>query len=263
VLAFSSNNNGLGADAEIVPINGRVPFELRVGVERSGDELDEAATRLEIVIDNKQTNKQSEPIFLLPESNRTMYFTVPAEAVAGGKFNVILRNLTPGNYTGLTRASLAMIASEQSFNTNLLKSLFILWLLAILVVTISIFCSTFLSWPIAVVLTLVILLGNWAVLQLGADTAPGIGNAIAQDLGFRDPSASKTVSSSVEALARFLNAVARVLPDISKFSAVEDIERGVTISAPRLTAPLGVLLVFGLPMVVLSYVILRNKEVAP
>src|SRR6185369_4404948 len=47
VLAFSSNGNDGGERAEIVPNNGRVPFELRVGVERSGDEMDEAATRLE------------------------------------------------------------------------------------------------------------------------------------------------------------------------------------------------------------------------
>jgi hypothetical protein len=54
-----------------------------------------------------------------------------------------------------------------------------------------------------------------------------------------------------------------VLPDISKFAAVEDIERGVTISMDRIRDPLLVLLTFGLPLLVISYVILRNKEVAP
>ena len=54
-----------------------------------------------------------------------------------------------------------------------------------------------------------------------------------------------------------------MLPDISQFSAIEDIERGVTISPQRLLDPLKVLLAFGLPLTVLAYVILRRKEVAP
>ena len=41
------------------------------------------------------------------------------------------------------------------------------------ITTVAIFASTFLSWPIAVVLTLVILLGHWGVAQLGDATAPG------------------------------------------------------------------------------------------
>ena len=64
-------------------------------------------------------------------------------------------------------------------------------------------------------------------------------------------------------LSRLLRGVSSVLPDISKFAAVEDIERGVTISVQRLRDPLLVLLTFGLPLLVISYVILRNKEVAP
>lgn len=261
VVVFSFTSTG-----ESPPIHatgGRVPFELRVGVERSGDEQEESATRLELVALNRVTNKMSDPIYVFPESNRTSYVSLPLEAVEGGKFQIYLRNLTPGNYIGVAGSSLQLIASEQNFAWNLVKSLLILWLLTILVVIIAIFCSTFLSWPIAIVLTLVLLLGHWAVVQLGEDTSPGIGNAIATDLGFRDPSVAKTVSRSVEALAKLLNLVSNVLPDISQFAAVEDIERGLTIPSQRLTAPLLVLLVFGLPMLVLSYVILRNKEVAP
>jgi hypothetical protein len=259
VFSFTST----GDSPPIRAVDGRVPFELRVGVERSGDEQEESATRLELVAFNRVTNTKSEPIYVFPESNRTTYISLPIEAVENGKFDLYLRNLTPGNYIGVAGTSISLIASEQSFAWNLLKSLLILWLLTILVVIIAIFCSTFLSWPIAIVLTLVLLLGHWAVLQLGEDTSPGIGNAIATDLGFRDPSVAKTVSRSVEALAKLLNMVSKVLPDISQFAAVEDLERGVTIPKQRLTAPLLVLLVFGLPVLVLSYVILRNKEVAP
>jgi hypothetical protein len=64
-------------------------------------------------------------------------------------------------------------------------------------------------------------------------------------------------------MSRVVSAVGAVLPDIQQFSAIEDIERGTTISARTLEAPLVVLAMFGMPTLVLSYVVLRNKEVAP
>jgi hypothetical protein len=138
-------------------------------------------------------------------------------------------------------------------------------MLSILVVIIAIFCSTFLSWPIAIMLTLMLLLGHWTVLQLGGALAPGIGNRVATDIfgAGSTASQSRVVSSTVEAMSRMLNTLGEVLPDIGQFSAIEDIERGISISPTTLFNPITVLLTFGLPMVVLSYVILRNKEVAP
>jgi len=242
-----------------------VAFELRVGIERSSDDDANAEpTRLQItVVDPHNPDLRSEPVLVYPENNRTAYFNLPAGHTTGGNFDVYIRNLTEHHYVGLLPASLSMISSVESFDWNLAKSLLILWMLSVLVVIISVFCSTFLSWPIAIVLTLVILLGHWGVMQLGDATAPGIGNLVATDLGFREASQAKVVSASVEAMARLLNALSKVLPDIGRFSAIEDIERGVTISAARLLSPLAVLGAFGLPMMVLSYVFLRNKEVAP
>ena len=67
-----------------------------------------------------------------------------------------------------------------------------LWLLSMLVVIIAVFCSTFLSWPIAVVCTLVILLGHWGVEQLGDASLPGVGHNIATEMnsGFGSQQAS-------------------------------------------------------------------------
>ena len=244
---------------------GDVGFEMRVGIERSGEDADDDTepTKVELTFVNTRTAAASQPLIIYPENNRTTYFSVPVQVLKGGDFDVYMRNETPGQYIGLQSLSLSMVASEESFNWNLVKSLTILWMLSILVVIISIFCSTFLSWPIAIVLTLVLLLGHWGVLQLGDATAPGIGNMVATDLGFQDPSKAKVVSASVEALSKLLNGLAAVLPDIGQFSAIEDIESGVTIPPAKLISPLLVLAAFGVPMLVLSYVFLRNKEVAP
>ncbi len=92
--------------------------------------------------------------------------------MAGGNFDLVFKVTSPGSWLTFTMNNLGLVQADRSFGLNLAKSLFILWLLTILVVAIAVFCSTFLSWPIAVVLTVLVLLGRWGVMQLGdaADT---------------------------------------------------------------------------------------------
>jgi len=244
---------------------GSIAFEIKSGVERTSENetANDDLTRVQAVVVNRSTGQASEPVEFSMESNRLAYFTAPASSTAGGNFDVQIRCLTPGHLMGLFPTSLSVIATTQSFDLNLLKSLFIMWLMAILVITVSIFASTFLSWPIAIVLTVLILLGRWGVEQLGDATQPGIGNLVATDMGFTDPNKAKVVSSSVEALSRGLNMLASVLPDISKFASTEDIERGLVIPPERLRDSLAVLGTYGLATLTLAYVFLRQKEVAP
>ncbi|HEX8521446.1 MAG TPA: hypothetical protein VF669_04260 [Tepidisphaeraceae bacterium] len=260
VYAYRSARVGGASDAT---------FEARFGIERSGSEAEPGAsdqdqpTQVTVRIRNSQSGAISEPVMLRPESNRPVFFTVPASAVSGGNFDVLLQCQTPGHFVGLQPSSLAMITSRQPFMLNLGLSLLILWLMSILVTAVAIFASTFLSWPIAVVLTLLILLGHWGVEQLGDATAPGIGNQIVTDLGLKKSAPAKAVSATVEQLSGLLNFVSTILPDISQFAAVEDIERGVTISARRMGEAAGVALGFGIPLTILAYIVLKNKEVAP
>lgn len=252
-------------DAPPAKTTGDVAFELKVRLElNSSDGEEDQFSRFEVIVLNRLGGKPSTPVIISPESNRTTYFTLPAEILAGGDFDLYVRNLGSGHFATIDTDSLRMVASEESFDSNLLKSLGILWMLSVLVVIISICCSTFLSWPIAIVLTLLLLLGNWGIMQVSDILAPGIGNQVAQDIfGAERASEARVVSAYVEGMARVLNQMAKVLPDLSRFAAIDDIEQGITISRQTLVQPIGVLLTFGLPMLVLSYVFLRNKEVAP
>ena len=161
-------------------------------------------------------------------------------------------------------ASLKLVRNDQGFAWNLVKSLTILWLMSLLVTIISIFCSTFLSWPIAVVLTLVILFGRWGTMQLGDVTDAGFGRRIAEDM-FKDTNAAthRAVSDTVDVLVKTMGIVSSVLPDVSQFGALEDIQQGVAVPPATLLASLQVALGFGIPLLVLAYVFLKYKEVAP
>ncbi len=242
----------------------RVPLEFKVGVEKNGEAAEEeatTATTLQVI--NAKTGEDSGIVQLAAENNRTMFASVPMASMEGGDFDVVVRCLTAGQWINVRPRSLLVVQSESLFGLNLAKSLTIIWLLSILVTTISVFCSTFLSWPIAVVLTLVILFGRWGVNELGDAASAGIGRQFVSDFGVRDPSVSQAVSDTVEKLNTALKTFASVLPDVSQFSATDDIERGLSIPVQTLVDALEVLAAFGLPLSVLAYVFLKNKEVAP
>src|SRR5207302_682125 len=124
----------------------------------------------------------------------------------------------PGHYLILpgriVPSSMRVVTAQEPFALNLFKSLLVMWLMSLLVVIVAIFCSTFVSWPIAVVLTTVILLGHWGATQIGDSNAPGLGAQMAKDLGLRDPASMKVFGSAVDNLSRMLNTISKFLPDI-------------------------------------------------
>jgi hypothetical protein len=260
-----------GADDVRPSADGKVTLQTKISVDRGGD-LDAEkyqSSLASVTIRNLKSGRSSEPVLIEPSISRLLDVQVPADAVAGGDFDVQVRGLTPGQYLGLhgltaSVPSVALVQAEQSFAVNLFKALLVLWMLSTLVVAIAVFTSTFLSWPIAVVLTVLLLLGRWGVDQLGESLNAGASRNIAQELfRLRDPSGNKVVTDVQEGLASFLRNVAPVLPDVGRFPVVEDLDRGVSIPAAKVARAGQELLVYGIPLVLLTYLILRNKEVAP
>jgi ABC-type transport system involved in multi-copper enzyme maturation permease subunit len=246
------------------PTGDDVGFEFRTRVERSGVDPSEVEsnTRVEFSVRNRKTNFTSPSVELAADSEHPAMFRAPRQAVEGGEFDVLVQCHTPGHFVGVRPGSVAMVASSQSFAENLLKSLVILWMLSVLVVIVSIFCSTFVSWPIAVVLSLVILLGRWCVAQLGEQTSPG---QIATELfgSGANNVGTRVFTDTVGALNKMLAILSKVLPNLDYFKVTSDIERGVTIPYRTVLEPLIVLGGYGVPILFLTYLFLRKKEVAP
>jgi hypothetical protein len=246
------------------PSGDEVGFEFRTKVERTSDAAAteaENATHVEAIIHNRKTGFTSPAIEMTADSDRPTFFRAPRAAVEGGDFDLQLRSRTEGHFVGLRASSIAAVSTSQSFAFNLLKSLAILWMLSVLVVIISVFCSTFVSWPIAVVLSLVILLGRWCVTQLGDPASP---QQMATDLGFgANPVGARVFTDTVGALNKLLTITAKVLPDLDQFRVTEDIERGISISSRSLIDAAMVLLTFGTVLLIFAYLLLRKKEVAP
>ena len=79
------------------PDKGEAPFELRVSVERSGDDtpaeeaISDQPTRVGVRVRNLKTGQISLERIVQPESYRTMLFTMPAAALEGGNFDVLVQ----------------------------------------------------------------------------------------------------------------------------------------------------------------------------
>jgi ABC-type transport system involved in multi-copper enzyme maturation permease subunit len=248
------------------PSDGQIPFELNLEVERLGNDVQEGnedASTVNIVVHDLasgQTNSQDLQI----ESHLTTFFSVPAGLITGPDFNVMIFCQSPGQVVGIYPGqSLQLVVSHQMFELNLLKSLTIIWMMSILVLSLAVLCSTFLSWPIAIVLTIVLLLARWVFNQMADTTGPGLGRQIVNDFKFNDAPVAKVVSTSVDTLSRAMTIFSQALPDTSSFDAISDIEQGVTISFKELEEALWVMGGFGVPAVVMAYLILKKKEVAP
>lgn len=241
---------------------GKVPFELNAGVEATGNDTSDLGAEfdLEITVHDVAGDRTSPPVIVHPENRRTFFFSIPAEYLASGDFDVIMRNRSDAQTVELSQGSVAVVSSREYFGINLLKGLVVLWLFAILTAAVAFWCSTFLSWPIAVVLTLLIILCRWGVSNI--DLQGGLSGVFTNDPTMR-PATAHAIRAVVDGLSATLSGLANVLPDISAFSVTEQIERGISISMPQMFEPVSVLLLFGLPLMTLTYVFLRNKEVAP
>ncbi len=245
--------------------DGLVDIEIRAIVERLGGVLDETDdTLLEAQVHNVSSGFSSDPVILFPETGRPASFSVPLEAVEGGDFDLRLRTLSRGHIVSVRGAGVELVVDRQPFVLNLGKAMFVQWLLSILVITAGLAFSTFVSWPVAVTLTIVGLVGRWVAGQLG-DLDEGWGRQAAEGIfgAGGDVGAKETLRVGVDALTDFFRIVTAFLPDMSRFGVTDLLERGHVISWAQIGSAAGVMAAFGLPLLALAYMVLRNKEVAP
>ena len=246
--------------------DGRIGFELVGNVGRTGGVLDEGdTTRVRVSVRNANTGFVSEPQTLLPETNAPVYFTVPAEAVEGGDFDLRLQTESRGHVFSLNAANVRLVVGGEPYWLNLAKALLGLWLLSLLVAVCGLTFSTFVSWPIAVVLTVAVLGGRWVADQLGTAFDGSLGRGVVTQYFDTDTDAAtaKVVETGFDALGGAFSTITRFLPPIGTYDFAPPLERGLAVPWGRLAESTLLTLAFGLPLLSVGYVVLRNKEVAP
>ncbi|REK23766.1 MAG: hypothetical protein DWQ42_14835 [Planctomycetota bacterium] len=154
-----------GLDAE--DLQDGLPLDLSIGVYRSHKGDVEQGVRGSLVVRNPATGQQSQELVFTALENKLdqidlprrmidqtgQPLDLPSDLVHEGEVEVWIRCIDPGQYFGMAPADLYVRAAESSYAANFAKRYFQIWLQMILVIAVALLCSTFLSGPVAIMLT--------------------------------------------------------------------------------------------------------------
>ncbi|MCE5269566.1 MAG: hypothetical protein LLG00_16945 [Planctomycetaceae bacterium] len=191
-----------------------------------------------------------------------------------GQIEIWLRCDDRGQYFGCAQADMYLRASDASFAWNFVKGYLAIWLTSLLVVSLGVMFSTFLSGPVAMLATLGTLVAGFfhdfmlrlATGQtLGGGPFESIGRILNQEnmTAQAAPGVATTVAQTLDAVAKFgLYLLAAVLPDFSRFSLAEFVASGFSIPGDTVLTYACRTFAFVLPVFVVGYLCLKNREVA-
>jgi len=189
-----------------------------------------------------------------------------------GRLEIWLRCEDPNQYYGVAQADLYIRAHDAPFWLNFAKGYFGIWLQMVVIIAFGVMFSTFLSGPIAMLATAATLVGGMYAEEIGrvarhelygggpveafirmvrqqnvtSEMEPGLRTTLAQ------------MSDSV--LEFFLRIVAAMLPDLGKYHFAGYVAHGLNVSSDMLAKCSVSVLGFVVPLFVLGYVFLKNRE---
>lgn len=196
------------------------------------------------------------------------------DLASDGKVNICLQCAAPGQTFGVARADMYLRASDASFAMNFAKGYLGIWLQALLVIAVGVMFSTFLSGPVAMIATLGTLIGglfNDFMYRLATQQTFGGGpteslKRLISQTGITaemEPGLSTTVVRTLDQPAEFvLWLLSHVLPSFGQFSFSGYVSNGFDIPGSTILAYTCRAFAFLLPVFVLAYLCMKNREVA-
>ncbi|CAN5299650.1 ABC transporter permease [soil metagenome] len=190
------------------------------------------------------------------------------------RFQVFVKCLSAGQMLGMAEADLYIIEGEKSFAENYFKSAFGLWCRLAIVIGIAVACSTYLAAMISLILTAFLYLSSFFsehIQDIAENKSTGGGPFESLTRLFRGEAPTMPIDKTGGAAAldyfdkfyawmfrRFLN----VIPDVDAFAWGDFLAEGYNVNFEYLIVNALILLGYLLPWAVLSYYLIRNREVA-
>jgi ABC-type transport system involved in multi-copper enzyme maturation permease subunit len=194
--------------------------------------------------------------------------------VHGGKVEIWLKCEDHQQYFGAAWDDLYLHAADNWFVWNFAKGYVGIWLQAVIIIALGVTFSTFLSGPVAMIATLGALIGglfNEFMTKLANQQTYGGGpfeslyRMITQQnvTSLLPPGLQATVVQTLDQPSRLvLHLASRILPDFSRFSFSDKVAFGVNIPDATLLMYVCRMFAFVIPVFIVGYLCLRNREVA-
>ena len=191
-----------------------------------------------------------------------------------GRLEITLQCLEPQQYYGMAQADLYLRAADGSFAWNFLKGYLGIWLQMALVIGLGVMFSTFLSGPVALLATLfaiiVGLFSGYLVELAGGKMVGGGPFESAQRIMTGDNMVSalepgmKTTAIKVmdEATSMMMRHFSAVVPNVAENDFVDRVACGFNVGGDLIARCLLCELAYLLPVILLGYVCLKQREVA-
>jgi len=207
------------------------------------------------------TNKQALPASLLAGSN--------------GSLRIEVRCLSSTQYLGMSERDLFLLSHSGDFGTNFMKGLFGIWLQAMVLTAIGVFAGTFLSWPVALLMTIsfcvagqvafAFLLDFTNQTMLGGGPFESLIRLLSHDNQMSElaPTLAVVTAKTLDALVMpVMSRLVYVVPNFAALDVTNTVADGFAVPWPLLGSNFLLALAYALPFSIAGYFILKNREVA-
>lgn len=254
-----------------------IPYELNFNVYRTTKgELGEAV-RASVVVNSRRPNVAPDrQLFPIHE-----YYTIrrsfdPRMLVGShGELVIDVQCVTPNQYLGMAEDDFYILASQGPFWANYLRGLTGLWLQALVLTAIGLFAGTFLSWPVAFLLTLTfylagqVAIGFLQMLVGGAIQGGGPFESMirlvlhSNQVNELDPTFGVVLAKTADQIMMpLLTGLMYILPNLSALDVSNEVAQGFSVGGWTLFNQLMLGLGYAVPFTIAAYFILKNREVA-
>ncbi|MDR0326667.1 MAG: hypothetical protein LBI05_00050, partial [Planctomycetaceae bacterium] len=202
-------------------------------------------------------------------------FDLFEDFIADGKVEIWLHCLDRGQYVGVARPDLYFRAAVASVTLNFVKAFYKIWMQMIILISFGVLFSTFLSGPVAMLSTIGILIAGFSksmLVKLGFNELLGGGpfesfyRLMIQQNMVVDLSTSVStqfIKAADVVYCNFLWLIGQAVPPLSEYAIYDKaLAAGFCIPADLLLRSSTITLGYAIPLFIIAYWILCNREVA-
>ena len=202
-------------------------------------------------------------------------FDLFEDFIADGKVEIWLQCLDRGQYVGVARYDLYIRAADASVTLNFVKGFYKIWMQMIILISFGVLFSTFLSGPVAMLSTIGVLIAGFSksfVIELGLNRVLGGGPfesfyrlMIQQNMVVDLPTsvATQFIKAADVVYSKFLLLVGQAVPPLSEYAVYDNaLVSGFNIPMGWVLNHSIMTLAYAVPLFIVAYLILSNREVA-
>lgn len=231
---------------------------------------DSTATFYAVPDDTTLRREQDEPEF-----NRRRQFDFFKDFVADGQFEIWLQCIDNQQYVGVAEADLYLRSNDASVAMNFVKGFYGIWMRMIVITAFGVLFSTFLSGPVAMISTVGVMIAGFTkgfMIKIGLNEILGGGpfeslyRLLTQENMVTDlPQSFATtfIKSADWVYSGFMLLLGQAIPPLSDYTVYDDsVTYGFNIPGAWLANHTVMTFAYALPIFLVAYLILSNREVA-